>query len=133
MLTLEHFILAFIPIFVAVDPIGILPVFVSLTHGVGQKQKRRIIFLSLLTAVCLAIGFIFLGKAIFRTLGITVGDFMIAGGAIFLGLRRGKNTYPINASRIPGRGADSTNPSRGKLKCGVRFGLSKLMLSFSVR
>ena len=79
---IRNIILAFIPIFVAVDAIGLLPIFLSLTKGVTKEEKLKIVFQSMVTAICLAVGFIFLGKAIFRVLGITVGDFMIAGGAI---------------------------------------------------
>lgn len=75
-------LLAFIPIFVAVDPIGLLPIFVGLTQDVDRAYRRKIIVLSLITATCLAVGFILLGKIIFQILGITVGDFMIAGGAV---------------------------------------------------
>lgn len=75
-------LLAFIPIFVAVDAMGLLPVFASLTHGVKKSERDTIIVQSMLTAFFLAVGFIFLGKAIFNMLGITVGDFMVAGGAI---------------------------------------------------
>ena len=74
--------LAFIPLFVAVDAIGIAPIFVSLTVHFEQKDKNKIILQSMLTAICLAIGFIFLGKAVFRLMGITIGDFMVAGGSI---------------------------------------------------
>ncbi|MFA5087720.1 MAG: MarC family protein [Candidatus Omnitrophota bacterium] len=74
--------LAFIPIFVAVDAIGVLPIFVNLTHGLSKKDKSRIVMQSIWTALCLAVTFIFLGKIIFRLLGITMGDFMVAGGAI---------------------------------------------------
>ncbi len=81
-LTLKSIALAFIPIFVAVDAIGLLPVFIGLTQDFKRKDKSKILVQSLVTALCLAVGFIFLGKAIFRLLGITVGDFMIAGGAI---------------------------------------------------
>ena len=74
--------LAFIPLFVAVDAIGIAPIFVSLTVHFEQKDKNKIILQSMLTAICLAIGFIFLGKAVFKLMGITIGDFMVAGGSI---------------------------------------------------
>ncbi len=79
---LKSFVLAFIPLFVTVDPLGILPIFVSLTHGADKKKKRKIIIESLWTATALAVFFIFLGKIIFQILGISMGDFMIAGGAI---------------------------------------------------
>lgn len=74
--------LAFIPLFVAVDAIGIAPIFVSLTVHLEQKDKNKIILQSMLTAICLAIGFIFLGKAVFKLMGISIGDFMVAGGSI---------------------------------------------------
>ena len=67
--------MAFIPIFVAVDALGVLPLFVSLTQGLSRKEKAQIIIQSIFTAMCLAVFFIFLGQAIFRFLGITVADF----------------------------------------------------------
>jgi len=78
----HNIFLAFIPIFVAVDALGVLPIFVNLTFHLKEREKRIIIAQSLLTAIILAIAFIFLGKAVFRLLGITVGDFMIGGGAV---------------------------------------------------
>ena len=74
--------LAFIPMFFAMDPVGVLPLFVSLTQGIDPVAKRRIIVQSLMTAAAVAVGFIFLGHLIFKFLGITMGDFMVAGGAI---------------------------------------------------
>ena len=79
---IKNILLAFIPVFVAVDAIGVLPIFFSLTQSCKEGEKSQIIRQSVLTAMCLAIGFIFLGKAVFRLLGITVGDFMVAGGVI---------------------------------------------------
>ncbi|MDD5006270.1 MAG: MarC family protein [Candidatus Omnitrophica bacterium] len=78
----NNYLLAFIPIFVAVDAIGVLPIFISLTEGIKKINKRRIILNSSITAIILAVAFIFLGKAVFKVLGITIGDFMIAGGFI---------------------------------------------------
>ena len=79
---LRNILLSFIPLFVAVDVVGLLPVFISLTQGMEQAEKRRVIYQSTLTGGLLAVGFVFLGQAIFRLLGIVIGDFMIAGGAI---------------------------------------------------
>lgn len=78
----KDYLLAFIPIFVAVDAIGVMPIFTSLTHGLTSGEKKKIIRQSLWTALLLAFGFILLGKVTFKVLGITLGDFMIAGGAI---------------------------------------------------
>jgi len=99
---LKNILLSFIPIFVAVNAIGVLPIFASLTKGVAQKERTKIIIQSMFTASCLAIGFIFLGKAVFKFLGITVSDFMIAGGAILFCLAIIDIINPVKERRAPG-------------------------------
>src|SRR5438876_1582861 len=83
---IEKFFLAFIPIFVAIDPIGLVAVFIGLGTSASREQRTRQAFLGIFTALGVAIGFIFLGKIIFAALGITVADFQVAGGLILLGL-----------------------------------------------
>ena len=62
---MSDILLAFIPMFFAMDPVGVLPIFVNLTDGMDRLAKRRIIGQSLLTAAAVAVGFIFLGQEIF--------------------------------------------------------------------
>jgi len=95
------FLLAFIPIFVTVDPIGVLPIFAALTEGLDEKKRRKILFQSLITATCLAVGFIFLGKATFQFLGITVGDFMVAGGVLLFCIAIIDLINPSKEHRLP--------------------------------
>jgi multiple antibiotic resistance protein len=83
---IDKFFLAFIPIFVAIDPIGLVAVFIGLGTSASREQRKRQALLGILTALCIAIGFVFLGKLIFSALGITVADFQVAGGLILLGL-----------------------------------------------
>ncbi|HUK83621.1 MAG TPA: MarC family protein [Verrucomicrobiae bacterium] len=83
---IEKLLLAFIPLFVAIDPIGVVPLFWGISHGVPPERKRRIVHQATWTAALVAIGFMFLGKLIFRALNITVADFQVAGGLILLGL-----------------------------------------------
>lgn len=78
----EPFILTFIPIFVAVDAIGNIPLFISLVEGTNKKERHKIIVDSVTTATVVAILFMFIGKAILRFIGITISDFQIAGGAL---------------------------------------------------
>lgn len=98
---LKNVFLAFIPVFVAVDALGVLPIFISLTHGVKRQEKLRIIVQSVITAVCLAMFFIFLGKMVFKLLNITVGDFMVAGGAILFCIGIMDIINPGKQRRIP--------------------------------
>lgn len=79
---LEPFILAFIPIFVAVDAIGNIPLFISLAEDLNKKQKHKIIIDSVTTATVVAILFMLVGKWVLRLIGITIPDFQIAGGAL---------------------------------------------------
>lgn len=98
---LKNIFLAFIPIFVAVDAIGVLPIFASLTEGVKNEEKRKIIIQSIITAISLAIAFIFLGNWIFKLLGITIGDFMIAGGIVLFCIAIIDIINPNKKRRIP--------------------------------
>jgi multiple antibiotic resistance protein len=79
---MNNFWLCFVPLFVAVDALGLLPVFMGLTQELPRARSRRIIFESVITAMIVALAFLFIGKGILTLLGITVADFMIAGGAL---------------------------------------------------
>lgn len=80
----DKFFLAFIPVFVAIDPIGLVALFIGLGPHASPENRKQQAFLGILTGLCVAIGFIFLGKIVFAALGITVADFQIAGGLILL-------------------------------------------------
>lgn len=79
---LNTFLLTFIPIFVAVDSIGNIPLFVSLVEGTTKKQRHKIIVQSITTATAVAVVFMFVGRWILTFIGITIPDFQIAGGAL---------------------------------------------------
>ena len=78
----EHFLQAFIPIFVAIDPIGLAAIFLGLGRGLAPAQRQRVGRQAALTGGAVALLFLFLGANIFRALGISVSDFQIAGGCI---------------------------------------------------
>jgi len=76
--------LTFVPLFVAMDPVGNLPIFLALTQEVGPTRRRQTVNLATLTALGVGLGFVAIGKAIFLLLGIEVADFLMAGGIILL-------------------------------------------------
>src|SRR2546430_11214663 len=95
----HKFFVAFIPIFVAIDPIGLVALFMGLAGNASREQRQREGFIGILTALCVSVGFVFLGKIIFTALGITVADFQVAGGLILLGLAgigRAHGRNPVN-------------------------------------
>lgn len=97
---IREILLALIPLFVAVDAIGIMPMFVGLTDGLSAAQKRQVIIQSMATALGLALGFILVGQAVFHLLGITMGDFMIAGGAILFVIAINDMVSPLVRRRV---------------------------------
>ncbi|MBN2536599.1 MAG: MarC family protein [Spirochaetales bacterium] len=79
---MKIFWLNFVPLFIAVDAIGVLPIFISLTDGFEQKQIVKITVQSFFTALVVSLLFLLFGQFIFHYLGISTYDFMIAGGVI---------------------------------------------------
>ena len=79
---LQEFGLTFVPLFVAMDAIGVLPILIPLTQGMKAKERSRTVLLAVITALGLGLGFVAIGKGIFIFLGIEVSDFLIAGGLI---------------------------------------------------
>lgn len=86
---MNEFWLCFVPLFVAVDAIGVLPAFLALSQSMEPRQVRRAIFHSVATATAVALAFLALGTAILDLLGITVADFMVAGGILLFILAMG--------------------------------------------
>ena len=79
---MENFLKAFIPLFVAIDPIGLAAVFLAMGAGVPVERRKKIATQATWTGGLVALLFLFLGQTIFVALGITAGDFQIAGGLI---------------------------------------------------
>lgn len=79
---LQKFLQAFIPLFVAIDPIGMAAIFLALAGNTPVAARKRIANQAVWTGGLVALGFLFLGRSIFVAVGITVSDFQIAGGLI---------------------------------------------------
>lgn len=79
---IKNWMIIFIPLFVAIDIIGMIPLFLSLTQGMEDEQKHRAINVSAIAALAIGLIFIVAGKKIFDVLGITENDFRVAGGIL---------------------------------------------------
>jgi multiple antibiotic resistance protein len=78
----ERFLQAFIPLFVAIDPVGLAAIFLGLGTNVPPARRQKIANQATWTGGLVALGFLFLGQSVFKALGISVSDFQIAGGLI---------------------------------------------------
>jgi multiple antibiotic resistance protein len=79
---LTRFLQAFIPLFVAIDPVGLAAVFLALGHNATPAVRHRIAWQATVTGGVVALGFLFLGKSVFSAVGVSVSDFQVAGGLI---------------------------------------------------
>jgi len=82
----KDFVVAFVTLFVAVDALAILPLFVTLTEDLSPRERRRIIVQSLVTATVVAIVFVFFARKVFDLIGIRIYDFMVAGGVLLFAI-----------------------------------------------
>ncbi len=81
---LTSFLATVIPIMVAINAPGVLPIYISMTEEMHTDDRRRIARQSVLTALAITVIFVFVGRAILSSISITVEDFMIAGGILLL-------------------------------------------------
>ena len=79
---LDHFLKSFIPVFIALDVLGVLPLYASFSMDLDEKRKKRVLRESIVTAFFVTIGFVILGNQILLYLNIAIEDFLIAGGVI---------------------------------------------------
>ena len=75
-------ITAFVTLFVIIDPIGLAPLFVALTHGMDARTRRGIAIRACVIAALLLVLFAALGEAVLGFVGISMPAFRIAGGIL---------------------------------------------------
>ncbi len=74
----------FLPLFVAMDPLGLFPAFIQLTSDLSAPKRKRVVDLSILTAGVVGLLFIPFGPWLLGVLGLQTGDFQVAGGLLVL-------------------------------------------------
>jgi multiple antibiotic resistance protein len=147
---IKSLVLSFIPLFVSMDPVGIIPMYLSLTRELSRDEKRNVVKDSILTALVLGVIFVFGGKIIFKLLGISVSDFAIAGGLLLfsfsiLDLLREENpeikrkpsaslgVFPIGTPIVVGPAVLTTLiilvDTQGYVSTLIAFGLNLIILA----
>lgn len=78
----EYSLLAFGSLFAIMDPIALVPAFVTMTAGDGRESQVRTARLACTVAAGVMILFVLTGPWIFRLLGVTMPAFQIAGSVL---------------------------------------------------
>ncbi|GFZ78888.1 UPF0056 inner membrane protein [Elstera cyanobacteriorum] len=81
-MTLSAWIADFITLFVVIDPIGVLPIYLAAIAGMNSADSRRVARLSVAISCGVLILFLVIGQALLTQLGIGFPAFRIAGGVI---------------------------------------------------
>jgi multiple antibiotic resistance protein len=82
----EFFVSALVTLFVVVDPIGLVPTYLAVTHGLPRSARRNVAWRACLIAGCVLAGSALIGDWLLRTLSITLPAFRIAGGLLLFSI-----------------------------------------------
>lgn len=80
---LTAFILYFTSFFTIINPIGSMPVFLTMTASLDTKARNRTAVKAVITGFITLMIFAFGGQLLFNFFGISVNGFRIVGGIIF--------------------------------------------------
>lgn len=76
-------LLVFTSFFTLINPLGTMPVFMSMTASLDKKRKKQTAKKATLVAFFTIIAFAFSGQILFKFFGISVNSFRVVGGVIF--------------------------------------------------
>ncbi len=82
MLSVDQMLTSFVLLWAVIDPIGTVPVFLSVTKGLDQASRRRIAFIASVAAAGILLFFIVVGEILLRAMAVPLVAFQIAGGLI---------------------------------------------------
>jgi len=80
---MQHFLSLFVPLLIIMDPVGNLPLFLTLTQGLDSRRQMQVAVTACVTAALILLLFGLTGDGLLRFFGITVPAFQLAGGIIF--------------------------------------------------
>jgi multiple antibiotic resistance protein len=83
---MDFVISAFVTLLVVVDPVGLVPTFIGITHGLPPRARRSVALRASLIAAAVLIGTLLVGDWLLRQLSISLPAFRIAGGLLLFSI-----------------------------------------------
>lgn len=80
---LTFFLLTFTSFFTLLNPLGVMPVFLTMTASLTEKERAKTAKRAVIASFITLLIFAFSGQFMFNFFGISVDSFRIAGGIIF--------------------------------------------------
>lgn len=81
--TIAFGLLCFTSFFSLMNPLGVMPIFMTMTSGLDQRARTRTAQKAIIVAFLTLVAFAFSGQVLFNFFGISVDSFRIVGGVIF--------------------------------------------------
>lgn len=106
---LQFALRAFVTLFVVVDPLGVAPSFVALTHEYGTRERSRTLRRAVIVAFGVTLFFLACGRWLLDYLGVTVHAFAISGGILLFAA-----SWPMLFGHRTGLQAPAETGSRGR-------------------
>ncbi|MBM3529327.1 MAG: MarC family protein [Alphaproteobacteria bacterium] len=82
----EFLISALVTLLLVVDPVGLVPIFLSVTDGLSARYRREVALRAAAIATAILIGSALIGDWLLRQLGISLPAFRIAGGLLLFAI-----------------------------------------------
>ncbi len=76
------FLERFVTLWVVIDPIGTIPVFIAVTAGMASDARRATALLATIASIGVLLFFLVFGQILIDALGISLLSFQVAGGII---------------------------------------------------
>jgi multiple antibiotic resistance protein len=99
----------FVTLFVVVNPIGLVPLFIAITGHDPLSRRRRLALEAVIIAAVILMVFIVIGQPLLEALGIELASFQLAGGLVLLIIalrmvlaetRPGAEAWPVEAGNV---------------------------------
>lgn len=102
-------IFCFVSLFAMVEPLGVMPIYISMTSGMAPREQRNVARRACVIAFLTLMLFAVTGQLIFRFFGISVESLKVVGGVIFFLI--GYEMLQAKHSRTAFEGDSAPEPS----------------------
>ena len=82
--SIPYALLCFASFFTLTNPLGTMPVFLTMTNGLSDNERKHIIKRATIVSIVILIAFTLCGQFLFKFFGISTNGFRIAAGFIIL-------------------------------------------------
>ena len=125
-----NFLRLFFTVLLVMDPIGMIPQFLSVTARYDAETRKNIILKAVLIAGLVLLVFLLAGKLLLEFFGIKPGAFYISGGILFFMIAFGMIYSRPKIARVKPLGEAEANAEEAEDKGGVSVALFPLAIPF---